>query len=119
MNTAFANIEVAALLRLAGEVGELQHDLHLRRAHILDGLLALVGGCSAVCSEIEPRHVHDGSGWAVPGSITCAGRLSACQQAMIARYLTGHLSALDPCIPPLLRNCSGDVVTLRRTDVID
>jgi DNA-binding CsgD family transcriptional regulator len=117
MNKAFTDVDVAALLRIAGEVGELGEDLHLRRRHILDGLLGLMGGCSAVCSEIDPQHVH-GSGWAVPNSITCAGGLSSNQQAMIDRYLTGHLSALDPCIPALLRS-DASVVTLRRTDVID
>jgi len=117
MKTVFANHDVAALLRLAGEVGEIAHDVQLRRGRILDGLLALIGGCSAVSSEMDARHAH-GSGWAVPDSITCAGGLSAAQHAMIARYLTGHLSALDPCIPPLLRN-DATVVTLRRSDVID
>ena len=119
MKTAFATDDVAALLRLAGEVGELAHDVNVRRGHILDGLLALIGGCSAVCSEMDPRHAHDGgSGWAMPNSITCAGGLSAAQHAMIGRYLTGHLSALDPCIPPLLRN-EAPVLTIRRSDVID
>src|SRR4051812_4049392 len=102
MNKAFTDVDVAALLRIAGEVGELGEDQHLRRSHILDGLLGLMGGCSAVCSEIDPQHAH-GSGWAVPNSITCAGGLSSNQQAMIDRYLTGHLSALDPCVPTLLR----------------
>jgi len=118
MKTVFANVDVAALLRIAGEVGELGPELHVRRAHILDRLLALIGGCSAVCSEIDPRHVHDGSGWAMPNSITCAGRLSASQQAMIDRYVTGHLAALDPCVPPLLRK-EKPVATVRRADVID
>jgi DNA-binding CsgD family transcriptional regulator len=117
MNSAFFEVDVAAMLRIAGEVGELVQDLHLRRAHILDGLLALVGGCSAVCSEVDPRHAH-GSGWAVPNSITCAGGLSCGQREMIGRYLTGHLAALDPCVPPLLRD-EKPVVTLRRADVID
>jgi DNA-binding CsgD family transcriptional regulator len=116
MNTAFTDVDVAALLRLSGEVGELGNDLHQRRVHILDGLLALIGGCSAVCSEIDPKHV-DGSGWAVPGSITCAGRLSSQHEAMIDRYLTGHLAALDPCVPPLLKR-KQDVATVRRADVI-
>jgi hypothetical protein len=117
MNKAFTDVDVAALLRIAGGVGELAEDLHLRRRHILDGLLGLMGGCSAVCSEIDPQHAH-GSGWAVPNSITCAGGLSRDQQAMIDRYLTGHLSALDPCIPPLLLR-DESVVTLRRADAVD
>src|SRR4051812_13799037 len=112
MKTAFTDVDVAALLRIAGEVGELGQDFHQRRVHILDSLLNLVGGCSAVCSEIDPKHVH-GSGWALPDSITCAGRLSANQQQMIDRYVTGYLAALDPCIPPLLRN-NNAVVTVRR-----
>jgi DNA-binding CsgD family transcriptional regulator len=116
MNTAYTDVDVAGLLRISGEVGELKEDMCLRRAHILDGLLGLIGGCSAVCSEIDPRYVH-GSGWAVANSITCAGGLSASQQQMIDRYLTGHLAALDPCIPHLLSDAN-PVVTIRRSDVI-
>ena len=37
---------------------------------------------------------------------------------MIDRYLTGHLDALDPCIPYLLRE-EKPVVTIRRSDVVD
>jgi DNA-binding CsgD family transcriptional regulator len=118
MNHSFAHVDVGAMLRIAGEVAELAADVQLRRAHILDGLLALVGGCSAVCSEIDPRHAH-GSGWAVPNSITCAGGLSASQHALIDRYVTGHIAAaLDPCIPLLLRE-EKPVATVRRGDVVD
>ena len=117
MSTAFTDLDVAALLRIAGEVSELGEDLHARRSHILDGLLTLIGGCSAVCCEMDPQHVH-GSGWAVPNSVTCAGGLSTGQHALIDRYLSGHLAALDPCVPPLLRD-EHSVATVRRSDVID
>jgi DNA-binding CsgD family transcriptional regulator len=117
MNTMYAHHEVAALLRIAGEVGELAPDLHLRRAHILAGLLNLIGGCSAVCSEMNPRDAS-GSGWALPDRVTCAGALSADQQSLVSRYVTGNLAALDPCVPPLLRQ-DEPVLTVRRTDVVD
>jgi DNA-binding CsgD family transcriptional regulator len=117
MKTAFTGVDVAALLRIAGEVGEVVQDLHQRRAYILDGLLGLIGGCSAVCSEIDPGQVH-GDGWAVPSSITVAGGLSTGQQDMIDRYLTGHLAALDPCVPSLLREPK-PVATIRREDVVE
>src|SRR6185503_11662380 len=102
MNNTFTSNDVAALLRIAGEVGEIGQDLRLRRTHILNQLLGLVGGCWAVCSEVDPEFVHD-SGWAVPNTIACAGVLSAYQQDVIDRYLTGNLGAVDPCVPPLLR----------------
>jgi DNA-binding CsgD family transcriptional regulator len=118
MNTAvIERRDVAALLQIAGEVGELTQDLHVRRTHILTRLLGLVGGCWAVCSEMDPRHVY-GSGWAMPDSITCAGTLSAYQQNIIDRYVTGKLAALDPSIPPLLR-LGRRVATVRRGDVVD
>src|SRR5689334_18292908 len=118
MNTAvIERRDVAALLQIAGEVGELTQDLHVRRTHILSRLLRLIGGCWAVCSEMDPRHLH-GSGWAVPNSITYAGTLSSYQQDIIDRYVTGQLAALDPSIPPLLR-LGRRVATVRRGDVVD
>jgi DNA-binding CsgD family transcriptional regulator len=117
MNASFTDLDVAALLRIAAEVSQLGHDVHARRAHILDGLLAQMGGCLAVCSEIDP-HSADGSGWAVPDSITCAGGLPSDRRDMIDRYLTGRLAALDPCVPPLLR-AEKAVVTVRRAEVVD
>ena len=120
MNQSFSQDDVAGLLRIAGEVGELPPgtDLHVRRAHILGALLDLIGGCSAVCSEMDPRHVEDRSGWAVTGSVTCAGDLSPGEQAMIDRYVTGQLSALDPCVPRLLC-CEERVATVRRCEVVE
>ena len=77
----------------------------------------LVGGCWAVCSEIDPSPIND-SGWAVPKTITCAGSLTSFQQDVIDRYVTGNLGEVDPCIPPLLRQ-QKRVVTVRRIDVVD
>ena len=105
------------MLRLAGEVGELAHDEHLRRRHVLEGLLAVVGGCSAVCCEIDLHHDR-ASGWAIPGSITCAGALFATHESMVDRYLTGQLAALDPAVPHLLRD-EHAVATACRADVVD
>ena len=120
MNPSFSQDNVAAMLRIAGEVSELPAaaDLHVRRAHILNALLSLVGGCSAVCSEMDPRQVHDGNGWALPDSVTCAGNLSPDQQVTIDRYVTGQLAALDPCVPPLLRQ-ERSAVAVRRCDVVN
>lgn len=117
MNTTFTDGDVAALLRIAGEVGELEADTQLRRAHILDRLIELVGGTTAVCSEMDPKHLG-GSGWALPGTLTFGGNISADQKQLINRYLTGQVDALDPCIPTLLRT-DKPVVTFRRVDVVD
>jgi DNA-binding CsgD family transcriptional regulator len=117
MTNTFADADVAAMLRLAGEVSELTPEVHARRDHILRGLLSLVGGCWAVCSEIDPREGND-SGWAVPNSVTCAGHLSPDERATVERYVTGRLAALDPCVPELLRQ-PGPVATVRRVDVAD
>jgi DNA-binding CsgD family transcriptional regulator len=117
MTTNFRDTEVAGLLRISAEVAEVGPELHVRRTHILNRLLALIGGCWAVCSEMDARHVN-GSGWAVPNSITCAGKLSSYQQAVIDQYLTGQLAALDPCVPLLLR-ANRSVAAVRRSDVVD
>src|SRR3954452_21551441 len=101
MKTNLSDGDVAGLLRIAGEVGELEHDVQLRRTHILRGLLALVGGCGAVCVEMDPDQIDD-SGWAIPDTISIAGMMCAHQQ-LLSRYLTGRLAALDPCVPHLLR----------------
>src|SRR3954453_17151984 len=101
MKTNLSDGDVAGLLRIAGEVGELEHDVQLRRTHILAGLLGLVGGCGAVCVEMDPNHVED-TGWALPDTITLAGMFTR-HKAMISEYLTGRLAALDPCTPHLLR----------------
>ena len=101
MSQTYAHDDVAAMLKIAGEVAELPVDVHVRRGHVLSGLLGLIGGCSAVCCEMDARHVADGSGWAIPGSITRAGgaELSAGQRELIECYVSGAMGpdALDPC----------------------
>ena len=44
--------DVAALLRLVGEVSELPHDKVARRTHVLRRVLTLIGGRSAVAMEM-------------------------------------------------------------------
>jgi DNA-binding CsgD family transcriptional regulator len=119
MNSTFNDTDVSALLRIAGEVNELSPnaDVHTRRTHILQRLLVLIGGCWAVCTEIDRRYLND-NGWAVPQSVTCAGELTSYQQDIVARYVTGNLGEVDPSIPPLLKR-RGSVVTVRRVDVVD
>jgi DNA-binding CsgD family transcriptional regulator len=113
---ALSDVDVAALLRLAGEVGELAPDIQPRRAHILNGLLELVGGSLAACSEVD-RVRDDGVGWSLPNSITAAGADLPEMKIRLDAYLTGKLAALDPCIPLLLRS-EKPVITARRADVI-
>jgi len=117
MNTTFTDGDVAALLRIAGEVTELEQDLHVRRTHLLGRLLSLVGGATAVCSEMDQRFVST-CGWAIPGSLTFGGDMTSSQKSLVSRYLTGAVDALDPCIPLLLRE-QKPVVTFRRADVVD
>jgi len=108
--------DVSALLRLAGEVAELPADVQSRRAHILDRLLHLVGGCHAICSEVDLSSVGSFAK-AIPGTVVHAGDCSGGELTAVREYLyTGK--PLDPCIPHLFR-ASGDVVTVRREDVMD
>jgi hypothetical protein len=116
MDLFFSGADVASLLQIAGEVGELERDVKIRRSHILNRLVELVGACSGVCSDMDPRYVHD-YGWALPNSIICSDGVSAEQQELINRYLKGNLAALDPCIPPLLGH-GQPTMTVRRADVV-
>jgi DNA-binding CsgD family transcriptional regulator len=49
---AVREADMAALLRLVGEVTELPPDKVVRRTHVLNGLLSLVGGRSAAAMEM-------------------------------------------------------------------
>ncbi len=54
MAATYRQSDVSSLLRLSGEIAELPCDLQSRpRASILGRLLELVGGCHAVCSEVD------------------------------------------------------------------
>ena len=44
--------DMAGVLRLVGEVTELPADKVVRRTHVLNGLLSLIGGRSAVAMEM-------------------------------------------------------------------
>lgn len=114
MNARFTDVDVAALLRIAGEAGELAHDLHPRRAHILGRLLGLVGGTAASCSEMDASYAN-ASGWAVPDTITFAAPPESGRANFSDRDLAGRLSALDPSVPALLRR-EKPVVASRRED---
>ena len=116
MDMFFSGADVPSLLQIAGEVGELERDVKVRRSHILNRLVQLIGASSGVCSEMDPRYVHD-YGWALPNSIICSAGVSSEQQELINRYLKGNLEALDPCIPPLLQY-GRTVMTVRRADVV-
>jgi DNA-binding CsgD family transcriptional regulator len=108
--------DVSALLRIAGEVAELPCDAQSRRVHILDRLLSLVGGCHAVCSEVDLSSIGSFAR-AIPGTVVHAGDCSGSELSAVREYLYSG-RPLDPCIPHLFR-APGDVVTLRREDVID
>jgi DNA-binding CsgD family transcriptional regulator len=108
---------VTAILRLAGEVGELPPDVHVRRSHVLDRLLALVGGIHAQCSEIELADSHR-YGLAIPDRTTQVGVIPGRELKMMVHYLSTNDPAPDPCVP-YLRRARGKAVTLRREDVMD
>src|SRR5262249_27224365 len=66
---------------------------------------------------VDPKHAHS-TGWALPNTVTTAGGLTKSDQSLIDRYVTGHVAALDPAVPPMLR-IDRQVVTIRRMDVGD
>ena len=116
MAATYRQSDVSALLRLAGEVAELPSDVRSRRAHILERLLELVGGVHAVCSEVDLSSVGSFAK-AIPGTVIHAGDCSGGELSAVREYLYSG-KPLDPCIPHLFR-AEGDVVTVRREDVMD
>jgi DNA-binding CsgD family transcriptional regulator len=109
--------DVSALLRLSGEVGELPRDTQVRRARILEGLLALVGGIHAQCSEADiasPARY----GLALPDTTTQVGTMDDGQLAAMATYLSSDQPARDPCVPFMLQ-AKGEVVVRRREEMVD
>jgi DNA-binding CsgD family transcriptional regulator len=101
--------DIAALLRLVGELTQLPADKTIRRTHVLGRLLQLIGGRSAVAMEMA----LPGEGpFARPGTIinintTCAA------EARYAEVFSVHNDPPDPALPRWLA-ARGQTITMVR-----
>jgi DNA-binding CsgD family transcriptional regulator len=104
--------DVAALLRLVGEVTELPADKVVRRMHVLNGLLTLIGGRSAVAMEMA----LPGEGpFARPGTVINVNYSSEAEARRSEVFLV-HNDPADPALPEFLAARGRTVTMVRRID---
>jgi DNA-binding CsgD family transcriptional regulator len=104
--------DVAGLLKLAGEVAELPADKTARRTHVLHGLLALVGGRSAVATEMA---LPDEGPFARPGTVIHVNSGSEAEARHAESFLVYNEPA-DPALPDFVAACGRTVTMTRQVD---
>ena len=104
--------DVAALLRLTGEVTELPADKVARRAHVLTGLLSLVGGRSAVVMEMA---LPEEGPFAQAGTVININYGSEAEARYSERFLV-HNDPADPALPGFLAARGQTITMVRRID---
>jgi hypothetical protein len=101
--------DMGALLRLVGEITELPADKVLRRTHVLESLLKLIGGRSAVVMEVtEP----DEGPFARPGTIINLNTTCEAEARSSERFLV-HNDPEDPALPEYMA-ARGQTITMVR-----
>jgi DNA-binding CsgD family transcriptional regulator len=106
--------DLAALLRIVGEVSELPHDKLLRRTHVLRGLLKLIGGRSAVAMEIA---LPDEGPFARAGTVVNID--TSCEaEALGSELYLVHNAPADPALDDFLA-ARGQTVTMVRDPQFD
>jgi DNA-binding CsgD family transcriptional regulator len=104
--------DVAALLRLVGEVTELPADKLVRRTHVLNALLSLIGGRSAVVMEMaRPEE----------GPLARAGTVininyGSDLEARYAEMFLIHNDPPDPALPGFLAARGRTITMVRAID---
>jgi len=106
---AVRETDMAALLRLVGEVIELPADKVVRRTHVLRGLLSLVGGRSAMVMEMARPD---------EGPLARAGTIVNIDygtelEARCSEHFLVYNDPADPAIPAFLA-ARGQTVTMTR-----
>jgi DNA-binding CsgD family transcriptional regulator len=104
--------DTAALLRLVGEVTELPADTVVRRTHVLNALLSLIGGRSAAVMEMARP---------AEGPLARAGTVinintSSEAEARAAEKFLVHNDPADPALPEFLAARGQTVTMVRRVD---
>jgi DNA-binding CsgD family transcriptional regulator len=104
--------DMAALLRLVGEVTELPPDKVARRTHVLNGLLSLVGGRSAVAVEMA---LPEEGPFARAGTVININYGTAAEARDSEQYLL-HDNPPDPALPEFLAARGQTITMVRRID---
>ena len=86
--------DIAALLKLVGEVTELPSDKVVRRKHVLSGLLKMIGGRSAVLVEMA---LPDEGPFARAGAIinvdySCESEARYTEMCLDSQYASGPVA---------------------------
>jgi DNA-binding CsgD family transcriptional regulator len=104
--------DMAALLRLVGEVTELPADKVVRRTHVLNRLLSLIGGRSAVAVEMA---LPEEGPFARAGTVVNIN--SSCEaEARCAERFLLHNDPADPALPEFLAARGQTITMVRRAD---
>jgi DNA-binding CsgD family transcriptional regulator len=109
---AVREADVAALLRLVGEVTELPPDKVVRRTHVLNGLLSLIGGRSAAAMEMA---LPDEGPLARAGTVININYGSEAEARYSERFLV-HNDPADPALPEFLAARGQTITLVRRVD---
>ena len=104
--------DIAALLKLVGEVTELPADTVVRRTHVLNELLSLIGGRSAAAMEMA--RPDEGplarAGTVINLNTTCEAEARSAEQFLV------HNDPADPALPEFLAARGQTVTMVRRVD---
>src|SRR5688572_27097195 len=107
--------ELTAMLRLAGEAGELPHNSDQRRRHILQGLCRLIGAQSGLLFVLG----RDPFGRLMDHDYFLTTGMSPVQDLALRDYvLTDHPRPANPIVPLILK-AGNDFLTRHRRHVID
>ena len=109
---AVREADMAALLRLVGEVTELPPDKVVRRTHVLHGLLSLIGGRSAAAMEMA---LPDEGPLARAGTVININYGSEAEACYSERFMV-HNDPADPALPGFLAARGQTVTMVRRIE---
>ena len=104
--------DIAVLLGLVGEVTQLPADKTIRRTHVLNRLLQLIGGRSAVAMEMA---LPDEGPLARPGTLVNINTTSAAE-ARYAELFSVHNDPPDPALPAWLAARGQTITMVRHVD---
>lgn len=104
--------DMAVLLRLVGEVTELPADKVVRRTHVLNGLLSLIGGRSAVAMEMA---LPEEGPFARAGTVININYSCEAEARYSERFLV-YNDPPDPALPEFLSARGQTLTMVRRID---
>src|SRR5688572_8460892 len=107
--------ELKAMLRLAGEAGELPHNSDQRRRHILQGLCRLIGAQSGLLFVLG----HDPLGRLMDHDYFLTSGMSPVQDLALRDYVLTECPRPANPIVPLILQAGDDFLTRHRRHVID